>query len=180
MKPSSKPRTQRLVPGHSTADPFPTVTNMAPQASTEEPSQMSGNPNGEATTLGGVTLPHSSTEALERETAGDVTKVSVALQTSFSGPCVLQPDSARAIIDSLERQLQSARKKITALVADKSPGHTGQPRPVCCHGKRRPDSVWLAACNLGEPAGMYRKSESDACPALPQRWHHEEGGAALK
>lgn len=32
----------------------------------------------------------------------------------------MQPDSTRAIIDSLEKQLQSAWKKISALVADKT------------------------------------------------------------
>lgn len=54
------------------------------------------------------------------EIAGDVTKVSVELQTSFSGACVLQPDSSRETIASLQRQLQSARKKISSLVADKT------------------------------------------------------------
>ncbi|KAM7289087.1 hypothetical protein ISCGN_029221 [Ixodes scapularis] len=44
----------------------------------------------------------------------------------------------------------------------------------------RPDSVWLAACNLWEPGELHHKSESDAHPALPLRWHHKEEGAAPK
>ncbi|KAM7285125.1 DDE-type integrase/transposase/recombinase [Ixodes scapularis] len=44
----------------------------------------------------------------------------------------------------------------------------------------RPGAVWLAACKLWEPGELHHKSQSDTHPALLQRWHHREGGAAPK